>query len=65
LELMKITGYDVYWWGRIKVDHDNKKLYIYWYSQGFGKLSDNLVEWMLKEYKDKWYEIKIEMWKGY
>lgn len=48
-------------WAWIDIDHDKKILNIRDDSGSYGSCSDQLVQWMLKEYEDKWYVITINM----
>lgn len=48
-------------WARIDIDHEKKTIHIKQDSGSYGSCSNQLVEWMLEEYKNMWYTITINM----
>jgi len=52
---------NILWWARIDIDHDQKTLNIRDDSGSYWSCSNQFVEWMLQEYKEKWYTITINM----
>lgn len=52
---------NILWWAWIDIDHDNKTLNIRNDSGSYGSCSDQVVEWMLEEYKNQWYIITTNM----
>lgn len=52
---------NILWWARIDVDHENKILNIRDDSGSYWSCSDQIIERLLEEYKNQWYEIKTKM----
>lgn len=53
--------FNILWWAWIDIDHDKKILNIRADSGSYGSCSNQIVEWMLEEYKEKWYQITTNM----
>ncbi len=52
---------NIIWWAWIDIDHEKKVLNIRDDSGSYGSCSNQMVEWMLQEYKNQWYTITINM----
>ncbi len=52
---------NIFWWARVDVDHENKTLNIRDDSGSYWSCSNQMVEWMLEDYRKKWYTITINM----
>ncbi len=52
---------NILWWAWVDIDHDQKTLNIKNDSGSYWSCSNQFVEWMLQEYKEKWYTITINM----
>lgn len=53
--------FNILWWAWIDINHDQKILNIHADSGSYGSCSNQIVEWMLEEYKEKWYQITTNM----
>lgn len=53
--------FNILWWAWIDIDHDKKILNIRADSGSYDSCSNQIVERMLEEYKNKWYNITIGM----
>lgn len=53
--------FNILWWAWIDIDHDKKILNIRADSGSYDSCSNQIVERMLEEYKNKWYTIMIGM----
>lgn len=54
------TSY-ILWWAWIDINHEDKRFHIRDTSGAYWSCSNQIVEWLLEEYKQQWYEITLSM----